>query len=420
MHSYFKRNQQFKPSVAEAPNINLGISVVIPSYNEPSLWRSLQSLASCEKPSCSVEVLVVVNYPENSAEEIVTNALECIEIVQKANAKFGGEYFSFFPLMAFNLPKKHAGVGLARQRGMDEAAWRFQQSNANNKIIACFDADATCSSNYLVELEKLWKKFPETEACSIRYEHPVEGNDFDERIYFGIAQYELHLRYYVQASRFVGHPFSFHTIGSSMACSAEAYLRYGGMNRHKAGEDFYFLQKIIPHGKFRELNSCCVYPSPRPSYRVPFGTGRAMTKYLENNDENYLTYNFDSWLILKPFFQHAPNLYNASKVSLESFMQEQHESLRTFLQSNNFVKAVEEVQANTSNPEAFKKRFFQWFDAFMLLKFMNFANENYYVRKPILSEAKRLAQSIGIKFIDGDSRSCLYATRDFEIKSAFG
>ena len=79
-------------------------------------------------------------------------------------------------------------------------------------------------------------------------------------------------------------PFAFHTIGSSMAVRASSYMRQGGMNKRKAGEDFYFQQKIIPLCGFTECNSTVVYPSPRPSYRVPFGTGRAMLGYLQNGE----------------------------------------------------------------------------------------------------------------------------------------
>lgn len=415
-YPYFSRKGLYKPLIAEPPSSELGISVVIPSYNEENLGKTLQSLLSCQKPICSTEILVVVNYPENSEKDIVDNANWCVKEVEEVGKKNNTPSFKLFPIRAFDLPKKHAGVGLARKIGMDEAAWRFTGSKVAFKIIACFDADATCTDNYLIELEKLWINTPETEACSIRYAHPIEGNEFDMKVYDGIAQYELHLRYYIQAEKLVGHPYSYHTVGSSMACSADAYMRYGGMNRQKAGEDFYFLQKIVPHGKFSELNSCCVIPSPRPSYRVPFGTGRSMTKFLENSEDNYLTYNLDSWLALKPFFNNSAQLHRASNKFVEDYLGNQDNCLQHFLRINNFVKAIEEVNANTSTLESFQKRFFQWFDAFMLLKYMNFANENHYSRLPILGEAQKLAKIIGVEFEQISVQSLLLAYRDWEIR----
>jgi glycosyltransferase involved in cell wall biosynthesis len=414
LHSYFSKHTQFSPTILLKPKNDLGIVVVIPSYNEPNLRQSIKSLADCQLPHCAVEVLVVVNYPENSSGDVVSNAKECIDHVQRLNAELSNPKFQLITIDAKNLPKKHAGVGLARKIGMDEAAWRLLESENKYKIIACFDADATCSNNYLVELENLWIKFTDTEACSIRYAHPIEGAEFDDFIYNAIAQYELHLRYYVQAGKFVGHPFSYHTVGSSMACSAKAYIRYGGMNRNKAGEDFYFLQKIIPHGNFRELNTTCIFPSPRPSYRVPFGTGRAMTKFIENSENIYQTYNLNSWLGLKPFFENSGKLFCASRTSADDYLLNQDKSLQDFLQINNFYHAIEEINANTSTPESFQKRFFQWFDAFLMLKYMNFASENFYIRQPILGEAQKLAKLMGINSKASTAKDLLIEFREWE------
>ncbi|MEZ4848575.1 MAG: hypothetical protein R3B93_08135 [Bacteroidia bacterium] len=71
---------------------------------------------------------------------------------------------------------------------------------------------------------------------------------------------------------------AFHCVGSSMAVRSIAYQKRGGMNRRKAGEDFYFLQKFIAEGTLAELSTTKVIPSPRASEKVPFGTGRAIKK----------------------------------------------------------------------------------------------------------------------------------------------
>ena len=394
-HTYFKRHQSFNPKISQTPNANLGLIVVLPSYNEPNLWQSLQSLMKCTLPDAAVEVIVVVNYPENSAEEILQNATECVNQINKADADANNPNFRFYALKAYDLPKKHAGVGLARKTGMDEAAWRLLQSENEYKIITAFDADATCEPNYFVELTKLWKKYPKTDACSIRYEHPIEGTQFDQQIYKAIAEYELHLRYYVRAGKLIGHPFSYQTVGSSMACSAEAYVKYGGMGKSKAGEDFYFLHKFIPHGNFRELNSTAIYPSPRISFRVPFGTGRAITKYIETNSSEYETYNLDSFLTLKEFIAQGPSLlFQAQRSKVEAFLKNQPLPLQVYLSANNFVESISEINQNTSVAETFSKRFFLWFDAFKLLKYLNFAHEEFFPKKPISLEAGRLLQII--------------------------
>jgi len=397
MIGYFSKYGEYKPFISDLPNPDLGLVVVIPSYNEPNLKDSLQSLLNCKLPNCSVEIISVINYPIESSQEVIENAYYCIEKVKEINQLSSNSRLKFSHILAADLPKKQAGVGLARKIGMDEAAWRFFGINNPKGVITCYDADSDCMTNYLVELVDLWKNYPKTQACSIRYEHPMNGTEFDECIYKGITLYELHLRYYNQASRFIKFPFAYHTIGSSMACSAEAYVKFGGMNRHQAGEDFYFLQKIIPHGYFRELNSTCVYPSPRPSFRVPFGTGRAMTKYQQNPEESILTYNLNSFLTLIPLFENIDFFYNSESQIIEEWAINLHPALVQFLSSFNYLQKIAEIKANTGNLESFRKRFFFWFDAFMLLKYSNFANENHFQRKPVEEESVTLANRIGLK-----------------------
>ncbi len=396
LNSYFIKHN-VNPKIQDKPEDDLGIVVVIPSYNEPELGKSLESLIRCNSPKCAVEVIVVINYPENSSRDIIENASACIEIINDFDKRSNNSSLRFFALLAADLPKKQAGVGLARKTGMDEAALRFFTIDNPKGIIDCYDADSNCMVNYLVELEKLWADYPKTQACSIRYEHPIEGTEFEERVYKGIAQYELHLRYYNQASRFINFPFAYHTVGSSMACCAESYVKFGGMNRHQAGEDFYFLQKIIPHGNFKELNSTCVFPSPRPSHRVPFGTGRAMSKYLENDEELILTYDFESWQTLVPLFSRVDFLFNANSEAIEAWISNFHTALRKYLIDQNITQKITEIKSNTSSLESFRKRFFFWFDAFMLLKYLNFANESFFQRKPVAEESIKLAKAIGLK-----------------------
>ncbi len=35
-------------------------------------------------------------------------------------------------------------------------------------------------------------------------------------------------------------------VGSALAVKALQYVKAGGMNRKQAGEDFYFVQKLVP------------------------------------------------------------------------------------------------------------------------------------------------------------------------------
>ena len=109
----------------------------------------------------------------------------------------------------------------------------------------------------------------------------------------------MHLRYYKNALAFTGLPYAYHTVGSSFALTAAAYARQGGMNRRKAGEDFYFINKLIKGENFGEIMGAKVVPSSRISDRVPFGTGRALLEAFDGVKNLELTYDFSIFKCLK-------------------------------------------------------------------------------------------------------------------------
>src|SRR5688572_16087564 len=257
--------------------------IVIPCFSEPALLACLHSLWRCERPTRAVEIIVVINSSESSPPEVLEQNRRTTAEAELWAREDCDRAFRIHFLHTPNLPRKHAGVGLARKIGMDEALHRFDQLNQLEAPIVCFDADSTCDPNFLTEIESHFSTHPKSPGCSIYFEHPVDLSETNvssptqnstlktqNSIVEAITLYELHLRYYVQALRFAGFPHAFHTIGSSMAVRAEAYLRQGGMNKRQAGEDFYFLHKIIPLGNFGEVNTTRVVPSSRASDRVPF------------------------------------------------------------------------------------------------------------------------------------------------------
>src|SRR5256885_5318511 len=60
---YFRRFGFCERQIATPPQADLSIVVVIPCFNEPDLIGSLETLWFCERPECSVEVIVVLNSP---------------------------------------------------------------------------------------------------------------------------------------------------------------------------------------------------------------------------------------------------------------------------------------------------------------------------------------------------------------------
>lgn len=382
MNYYLERFSVRPCLIIDRAVADLGIVVVIPCHNEQSLLASLQSLYRCDRPIGSVEIIVVVNASESASEAILKQNEQTVSQAEKWIHKNQNDRFKFHLLEENQLPKKHAGVGLARKIGMDEAVRRFESIHHSNGIILCFDADATCDSNYLVEVERHFKQHPKSPACSIHFEHPIAGDHFSVENYNGILQYELHLRYYKNGLRFCGFPFAFHTIGSSMAVRCDAYQKQNGMNKRKAGEDFYFLQKLIPLGNFTELKTTRVIPSPRVSDRVPFGTGKAMEQWLDQDKQELLSYNTQSLIDLKLFVDVVPNLFDTNV--------EIPESVQSFLATINFSENLLKIRSNSTSEEHFVKLFYNWFNAFKVLKYMHFARDSYYPDTTVFESANGL------------------------------
>ena len=154
---YLNRFSQPDKRIKTVAKKNTGIIVVIPCHNEPDLIKSLQSLNNCQATDCHVDVITVINASENSTKEIIEQNIKTLQesmLWVKENKK---DFIDFYFIEENRLPKKHAGVGLARKIGMDEAVKRFMEIN-NNGIIACYDADCTCSENYFIELYESYQK----------------------------------------------------------------------------------------------------------------------------------------------------------------------------------------------------------------------------------------------------------------------
>ena len=397
----YLNKKRFTPHIDHPPPKDLNTVIVIPCYNEPNPIDALESLIQCKTPTYNAEVIIVINHPVNASYEVIKHNEQTYTEIQKwiAENESNTPKIHFYTIYKPDLPVKKAGVGLARQIGMDEAFYRLHQINNTKGIIASFDSDATCDSNYLVALENHFREHPGTTGVSIYFEHPLSGHLYPDFVYKKVYQYELYLRYYINALRYTGFPHAFHTLGSSFAVRADIYAKQGGMNQRKAGEDFYFLHKIIPLGNFYELNTTRVVPSPRPSLRVPFGTGAAINKYINSQEEAFLTYSPVAFKAIKDFIDSIDEVFynysDAKEKQPEALIRDKApEVMVTFLESHDFFYAIKKILKQSPRISTFHKRFFQWFTAFRILKFMNFSHPDIYKYEHIETAANQLLQHI--------------------------
>ncbi len=377
-----------KHPVNHTSYVDCDIRVVIPVFLEeealPHLFQSLSEAA--HQTSAIIELITVVNYSEQATSEVVVRQHALVSQIEDVKQALASN-LKVTVFEDFNVPKKHSGVGHARKVGMDYAAFSFASQGQNAGIIVSLDADCTVGSNYFLELENLYAS-KNLDGCTIYFEHPLSG-DLASNVYDAIAEYELHLRYYVQALRFAGFPFSFHTVGSCFSVTADAYVKAGGMPRKQAGEDFYFLQKVIPNGNFSELNTTTVFPSSRPSSRVPFGTGPSVNELVQSGDE-YQTYNQQAFIDLKEFLAIKDELYHISDEAIETFTHRLGGRMRSYLVNSDFFQALKPVNDNCSTIEVFRKRFYEVFNAFRVVKYLNYTHAHFLEKTPVFDAALSL------------------------------
>lgn len=386
---YLKKNNDVT-QINESPLEKTGIRVVIPCFREPDICETLESLKLCDLPEFPVEVIILINHSEAEVEEIKQiNQRTKVEIDNwiVANQKAGVVFYAVGPV---ELKKKWAGAGLARKKGMDEAVRRFNSVDKPDGIIVSLDADTIVEKNYLTEIAKYFKENPRNVGATIAFEH--QKSDLLEKQLEGILLYEKYLDYYKRALTFTGYPYSLFTIGSAFAVTAAAYVKRGGMNRRQAGEDFYFLQNLVQQGIVGEITSTKVFPSARLSDRVPFGTGPVLQKWMNEEEDLSLTYNFGSFQELKKLFILKDQFYKCSEIEYEKLLEELPASVSEFVCVDGFKNELEDLNKNCSTLEVYQKRFFHKFNAFKILKYLNYAHEKHFEKADLMEQISLLDQ----------------------------
>jgi glycosyltransferase involved in cell wall biosynthesis len=370
--NYFKRFNCNPQIFTDNPRVSTGIIVVIPCYDDEFVFRTLDSLENADSPKCDIEVIVVVNSSENTLEKVVNINRK---IYEDLKFKLGINYYKFFRLLPHiieNVPRKIAGVGNARKHGMDEAVRRFNKTEKPEGVIVSLDADTIVDREYFLQIEKA---FYDSKAgmATFQFHHNFDKDVYSDEVINACKLYEIYLRYFRLSLKWSGFPYSIHTIGSCFAVRAEIYAKAGGMSKRQGGEDFYFLHKTVVQTELVQIDTPIVFPSPRLSDRVPFGTGPAVNQIIKSGD--YKVYNFALFDVLKRFFHGFDELYDNFEKGLINVPSE----IIEFVGSQEFQSIVEECVKHTSNKTSFIKRMFTKFDAFKIVKFLNSfdSNSNY-------------------------------------------
>ncbi len=367
--------------------------ITIPVYDES--WASFRLVLDSLSIGChlhDVEVLILVNY--KSTDPIsVKNASQSIYNELAAYIKSNNVPNIQLYVEILELSSKKAGVGLARKLIMDGAYLRFLDANTNG-LIVCLDADTLVQEGYLDSILQSFEKDPSFEAGTIDFAHDINSVSGSQRD--AIIFYESHLRYFIGMQRHISLPSAYQTVGSAMAVRAFAYAKEGGMPIKQAGEDFYFLHKYTKTWNLRDISSTTVLPSSRVSQRVPFGTGKAILQYMSTETRRGKSYHPESFVLLGGFLRRI-ELILISEDEMEVSSEEHANTLIEFFESIGYTKEIDSIKNSTLDRLGRIKKWYNWFDAFRLMKYLHHMRDNDY---PDMAIQDCLAYYFTLKMID--------------------
>lgn len=274
----------------------------------------------------------------------------------------------------FELPLRDGGVGMARKLGFDLVLPRLDWQSETPVLVA-LDADTLVEPGYLQSIITHFKQSADGGAV-IPFRHQYSTTPEEQGI---IDRYELFLRSYVLGLAYAGSPYAFHTVGSAMACTADAYLRCGGMNSRRAGEDFYFLQQLKKVAGVQQVRGTVVHPSPRPSHRVPFGTGRSVSTALAG-DGCITFYRHECFADLREWLTSAMEDINLSGGSILTTAERISPLLRDYLVQERFPDSWDRISRMKRTDDALRAAFHEWFDALRTMKLIHYMSAESYPR----------------------------------------
>lgn len=360
-----------------APVFHYKAVVVIPAYKESTafLQRFLQQFREQ-----SVLLIVVVNQPDTDNDTIPQSAL-CEFIASVTECRWQHENIAWHHQLSGNIgilrverfslerriPAKQ-GVGLARKIGADIACYLISKQQIDCPWIGSTDADAILPQDYFAHINN--KRLSGTKAATFRFSHIVNG---DSSIHSATRLYEQWLHYYKKGLAWAGSPYAFYTIGSCLAFDYQGYCQVRGFPKRAGGEDFYLLNKMAKLTPIVELDAYIQLQS-RVSDRVPFGTGPAVQKLIEqqSDEAQYLVYHPQVFVQLKLLLQSFNTLYEScSYEPLPNWINELSQASRNVLIQSGFEQAVLKIKGNCKSEHQFLQQIHGWFDGFRTLKYIH-------------------------------------------------
>ena len=258
-------------------------AVVVPCCDElDGIGPLLASLdrAAAQAGGASL-VVMVVNGRENAAAKVHDTNRRLLESIGGSGLHKHSSSLALFVIdrasPGLRLPSSQ-GVGLARKIGCDLITALHHGGKVASRWIWTTDGDVEVPEDYFTTIP--------VDSDAIAFNLPFVHVELAShpRAATAIRLYDLSLRYYVEGLRFAGSPYAYHSIGSAMVVRSDAYAKVRGFPRRQAAEDFHLLSKLAKIGEVATGSGEPLRVQGRVSDRVPFGTGAAVSRLVEEED----------------------------------------------------------------------------------------------------------------------------------------
>lgn len=370
---YQRKRQLDGPWCVEGDTDPCQQAVIIPSLGEgEQLWATLTSLAG--NPVDSLRhclVVVVINCrPDCNADLIEQNIQDLSELRQ--GRSFGELRIAWIDATSpgRELPLKLGGVGMARKIGSDLTLPYLCRGGQ----LIHLDADTLVDENYMTAITDSFHNATFGGAV-IPYCHQT-GNDPIQ--HQAITLYELYLRTHVVGLQHAGSPYGYHTIGSTMVSTREAYIKAGGMNCRLAGEDFYFMQQLAKTSGVGHVSGTVVAPDSRISQRTPFGTGQVVLQMSSDSDASQRFYAPQCYQVLQQWLALIERQHHAEGDAILSQVADMSSELRDFLKQEKFTTTWQRICATHRDVARRQRAFHEWFDGLKTMRLIHYLSDKAY------------------------------------------
>jgi hypothetical protein len=182
------------------------------------------------------------------------------------------------------------------------------------------------------------------------------------------------MSYFVAALKKHGSAYAHPSLGSTLSIHALDYASVRGYPKRSAGEDFHILNKLSKITPLTLLPGPSIDVQARTSARVPFGTGPALSRIIENlrqqpDGSDYLSYNYASFKLLAKGLAELEAACQSKQANKVEFSVD----VREILGEIGLERVLPQLTDTNTPPSQRQRVANEWFDALKTLRFIHLA-----------------------------------------------